>query len=113
MDCLFCKIAAGELPSRVAYEDELIFAFHDLDPKAPFHILLIPRAHIPSAADITPENSQLIARIFEAAAAIAAREGFSSSGYRIVANTGPDAGQTVPHLHFHMLAGRNLGWPPG
>lgn len=111
-DCIFCKIAAGDIPCNKVYEDEHVLAFHDLDPKAPFHVLLIPKTHIGSVAEITPENSGLAAHLLETAAKLARQEGLEG-GFRLVANTGEDAGQTVQHLHIHMLAKRNLGWPPG
>ncbi len=111
--CLFCKIVAGEIPSTKVYEDSEILAFRDIDPKAPQHIVIIPKTHIVSANEITVENSHLVAKVFEAAAKIAEREGFSDKGYRLVNNCGEDGGQTVGHIHFHLLAGRNLGWPPG
>ena len=112
MDCLFCSIASGEIPSTKIYEDELVYAFADIDPQAPFHAVVIPKEHIKSAAEITPENSAIVSKIFEAIAVIAA-ENHLDSGFRVVSNCGVDAGQSVPHLHFHLLAGRNLGWPPG
>lgn len=112
MDCLFCKIAAGEIPSTKVYENENILAFRDIDPQAPFHVVIIPKRHISSAAEINHENSAIVAEIFEAAAVIA-REQKLEKGFRIVNNCGEEGGQTVNHLHFHMLAGRNLGWPPG
>lgn len=111
-DCLFCKIAAGEIPATKVYEDETVLAFRDLDPKAPAHVLLIPKTHIGSAAEITPENSGVVAQIFEAAAKIAGELGLEK-GFRIVTNCGEDGGQSVAHLHFHMLGGRPLAWPPG
>lgn len=111
-DCLFCKIAAGEIPSQKVYEDELVYAFYDIDPKAPVHFLVIPRAHIPSAAAVTAENSAVIAHIFEVIARLAAELGFEK-GFRVVSNVGEQGGQSVPHLHFHVLAGRDMTWPPG
>ncbi len=111
-DCLFCKIAAGEIPSQKIYEDEYVYAFADIDPKAPFHAIVIPKQHIASAADITPENSVLVAKVFEAIAEIARRENLED-GFRVVNNCGKDGGQTVGHMHFHLLARRDLGWPPG
>lgn len=112
MDCLFCKIINGDVPSNKAYEDELVYAFHDIDPQAPFHVLIIPKQHIASAACINTENSSIVAHIFEVAAKLA--EQFElKDGFRIVTNCGEDGGQTVNHLHFHMLAKRNLAWPPG
>ncbi len=111
-DCIFCKIANGEIPSTKVYDDETVCAFLDLDPQAPTHILLIPKTHIKSAAEIDSENSSAVAHIFEVAAKIAAEKGFDD-GFRIVTNCGDSAGQSVKHLHFHMLAGRDFTWPPG
>lgn len=112
MDCLFCKIINGDIPSNKVYEDELVYSFYDIDPQAPFHVLIIPKQHIASAACITAENSGIVAHIFEVAAKLA--EQFElKDGFRIVTNCGVDGGQTVNHLHFHMLAKRNLAWPPG
>ena len=107
MDCLFCKIVAGEIPSTKVYEDETILAFRDIAPQAPTHILVIPKCHIPSAAEITVENAALIAHIFAVIPQIARQEGLEC-GYRIVSNCGKDAGQTVNHLHFHILGGKEL-----
>jgi len=112
-DCLFCKIANKEIPSQCVYEDELVFAFKDIEPQAPEHIIIVPKEHMTSANDITAENSVVIGKIFEAAAKIAKELGFAEKGYRVVNNCGEDGGQTVGHIHFHLLAGRNLQWPPG
>ncbi|MBC8570786.1 histidine triad nucleotide-binding protein [Zongyangia hominis] len=112
MDCLFCKIAAGEIPSNKIYEDDRVLAFHDIDPKAPVHFLVIPKEHIACADEITPENSSIVAHVFAVIAKIA-KELDLKGGYRIVNNCGVDGGQTVGHLHFHVLAGRQLAWPPG
>jgi histidine triad (HIT) family protein len=112
MDCLFCKIAAGEIPSTKIYEDEWVYAFADIDPQAPFHAIIIPKEHIGSAAEITAENSGLIAKVFQAVAKIAKAENLEK-GFRVVNNCGEDGGQTVGHIHFHLLARRNLAWPPG
>ncbi len=112
-DCIFCKIAAGEIPSTKVYEDEKILAFRDIEPQAPEHIIIIPKEHISSANDITAQNSAIVAKVFEVAAKIAKDLGFAEKGFRIVNNCGDDGGQTVGHIHFHLLAGRNLGWPPG
>lgn len=112
MDCLFCKIVAGEIPSTKIYEDEKVYAFTDIDPKAPFHAIVIPKEHIASAAEINAENSGLIAAVFEAVAKIAKQENLEN-GFRVVNNCGEDGGQTVGHIHFHLLARRNLQWPPG
>ena len=105
--CLFCKIAAGEIPSTKVYEDETILAFRDIAPQAPTHILVIPKTHIPSVDGITAENSAVVAHIFEVIPQIAKAEGLEN-GYRVVSNCGDDAGQTVHHLHFHILGGRKL-----
>lgn len=105
--CLFCKIAAGEIPSTKVYEDETILAFRDIAPMAPTHILVIPKIHIPSVDGVTQENSGVVAHIFATIPAIAAQEGLTN-GYRVVSNCGADAGQTVPHLHFHILGGKEL-----
>lgn len=111
-DCLFCKIAAGEIPSTKVYEDEFVYAFLDIAPQAPFHAVIIPKEHIKSADEITGENSILVAKVFEAVAKIAKQENLAN-GYRVVNNCGEDGGQTVHHIHFHLLARRNLAWPPG
>ena len=105
--CLFCKIVAGEIPSTKVYEDDSILAFRDINPQAPTHILVIPKAHIASVAEVNGENSAVAAHIFEVIPQIAAAEGLEN-GYRVVSNCGPDAGQTVPHLHFHILGGKQL-----
>ena len=110
-DCVFCKIAAGEIPSTKVYEDETVLAFKDLEPQAPVHVLIIPKAHSASAAEITPENSGVVARIFEVAAQLAKELGLEN-GFRIVNNCGQDGMQSVQHLHFHMLGGKKMGWPP-
>ena len=107
MDCLFCKIIAGDIPSTKVYEDELVYAFRDIAPQAPTHILVIPKAHIDSVNGITQENSAVVAHIFEVIPKIAAEEGLTG-GYRVVSNCGADAGQTVFHLHFHILGGQKL-----
>ena len=105
--CIFCKIIAGEIPSAKVYEDEAILAFRDINPQAPTHILVIPKTHIPSVDGITAENSGIVAQIFEVIPRIAAAEGLQG-GYRVVSNCGEAAGQTVPHLHFHILGGKTL-----
>ena len=110
-DCVFCKIVAGEIPSAKVYEDEVCVAFKDLEPKAPVHLLVIPKTHIQSVDAVTPENSGLVAHIFETIPKIMKDQGITS-GYRVITNIGPDAGQTVPHLHFHVLAGKEMGWEP-
>lgn len=112
MDCLFCKIAAGEIPSNKLYEDEQVLAFYDIDPQAPVHFLVIPKRHIASPAAITAENSGVVAHAFTVIARLARELGLEN-GYRVVTNCGKDGGQSVPHLHFHVLAKRSLAWPPG
>jgi len=112
-DCVFCAIAAGEIPCGKVYEDGEILAFHDIHPQAPVHVLIIPKAHVASGVmEITAENSALVGRCFEAAAQIAASLGVTE-GFRVVTNNGPGAGQTVPHLHFHLLAGKDLSLTMG
>ena len=110
-DCLFCKIAAGEIPSNKVYEDDLCYAFYDIDPQAPTHFLVIPKAHIASAASVTSENSAVVGHIFEVIAKVTKDLGIES--FRVVSNIGEQAGQSVFHLHFHVLAGRDMTWPPG
>lgn len=112
MDCLFCKIINGEIPSSKVYEDETVYAFRDIEPQAPTHILIIPKQHIKSADEIDESNSAVVAHIFEVAAKLAKQEGLKE-GYRIVNNCGDLAGQTVKHLHFHLMGGREFGWPAG
>ncbi len=107
MDCLFCKIAAGEIPSNKVYEDDKVLAFYDIEPKAPVHVLIIPKTHLAGVRDVTADNSAIVAHIFAVILRIAAELGVTD--YRIVTNNGADAGQTVGHLHFHLLAGRVLG----
>ena len=104
MDCIFCKIANGEIPSKKVYEDESVVAFYDLDPQAPTHILVIPKEHIASAAEITPENSAVVAHIFEVIAKLS-KELDMKDGFRVVSNCGESAGQSVKHLHFHVMSG--------
>ena len=110
-DCLFCRIISGEIPSDKLYEDELCLAFNDIAPQAPTHFLVIPKTHIGSAAEVDAGNSAVVAHIFEVIAKLAKERGVES--YRIVSNIGEQAGQSVPHLHFHALAGRDMTWPPG
>jgi histidine triad (HIT) family protein len=111
--CVFCRIAAGEIPSAIVHQDDLCVAFRDIEPRAPVHILLVPRRHIASLADLTSEDVALAGHLQFTAARLAAAEGLAESGYRVVVNCGDDGGQTVPHLHVHLLGGRALGWPPG
>ena len=110
-DCIFCKIAAGEIPSKKVYEDDLCYAFYDIDPQAPTHFLVIPKEHIASAGAITSENSATVGHIFQVISQVARDLGLDS--FRVVSNVGDQAGQTVHHLHFHVLSGRDMTWPPG
>jgi len=110
-DCLFCKIVAGEIPSSKVYEDDVCLAFNDIDPQAPTHFLVIPKTHIGSVAEVSADNSAIVAHIFEVIAKITKEKNIES--YRVVSNIGEQAGQSVPHLHFHVLAGRDMTWPPG
>lgn len=112
-DCLFCDIASGKLSATVVYQDESVVAVEDINPQAPVHLLIIPRKHIPSPADIQAEDRQLIGDVFILAKKLAKEKGVEASGYRIVANCNRDAGQSVFHLHFHLLGGRVFRWPPG
>ena len=112
-DCLFCKIAAGQIPSNKQYEDETLLAFYDIDPQAPVHFLVIPKRHIASAAALTKEDAALLGHVFAVIAAQCKKFGIAENGYRVVTNVGRDGGQSVGHLHFHVLAGRSLAWPPG
>ena len=110
--CLFCEIANKNIPSSCVYEDELVYVFNDIAPKAEIHMLVIPKEHIPSAAAVTPENSEYVSHIFEVIAKLAAEKGMTD-GFRIVSNCGESAGQTVFHLHFHVMSGRTFTWPAG
>jgi histidine triad (HIT) family protein len=112
-DCLFCRIIAGEIPSTMVHEDDMVVAIRDIAPRAPTHVLVIPRTHIASVADLTGTDGPLLGRILSAAASIARAEGIAERGYRLVVNAGPDGGQTVDHLHVHLLGGRRMTWPPG
>ena len=110
-DCLFCKIAKGDIPSTKVYEDDKIYAFRDIDPQAPSHVLIIPKTHIGSLDEASEEDSGLLAYLLLKVKEIAAQEGLEN-GYRVVINTGADGGQTVHHLHIHLLGGKAMGWPP-
>ena len=110
-ECLFCRIIAGEIPSSKVYEDEVCFAFNDIAPQAPTHFLVIPKAHIPSVSAVSAENSAVVGHIFEVIAKLAKEQGMES--YRVVSNIGEQAGHRVFHLHFHVLSGRDMTWPPG
>ena len=110
-NCLFCKIVAGEIPSNKVYEDELCYAFYDIDPQAPTHVLVVPKAHIQSVAAVNGENAAVVGHIFTVIAQVTKQLGLES--YRVVSNIGEQAGQSVFHLHFHVLGGRDMTWPPG
>ena len=112
-DCLFCRIARKEIPASVVYEDDRVLAFNDINPQAPLHALVIPKRHIPTVNDVTAEDAALVGEMIRAAAAIAREKGYADRGFRTVFNTNADAGQTVFHIHLHVLAGRGLSWPPG
>ena len=112
MDCLFCSIINGDIPSSKVYEDELVYAFNDIDPQAPVHVLIVPKQHIKWAFDINEENSAVVAHIFEVIPKIAKQLGIED-GFRVVNNCGDPAGQSVKHLHFHLMAGREFTWPAG
>src|SRR5271166_1502853 len=112
-DCLFCSIAAGEIPSTEVLSTDLVYAFRDLNPVAPTHVLVIPREHISDAAGVTAEHGEVLAEMFEVARRVAEADGVAERGYRLVFNVGEDSGNSVAHLHLHVLGGRRLGWPPG
>ncbi len=112
-NCLFCKIATGQIPSKIVYQDQDVVAFEDINPQAPHHVLLIPRRHIASMSDLTLEDGPILAKLFIAAQELAHQMDIDESGFRFLTNVGPDSGQSVFHLHFHLLGGRRLGWPPG
>ena len=112
-DCIFCKIIAGEIPSKKIYEDDKVLAFYDISPAAPVHFLVIPKEHIESANALNENNSDVVAHIFKVINKLVVELGIAEKGYRIVNNCGEDGGQTVKHLHFHVLGGRSLQWPPG
>ncbi len=112
-DCLFCKIVAGEIPAELLYEDDHMVAFKDINPQAPMHHLIIPKKHISTINDLTVDDEALLGKMYLAAKALAEKEGVANDGYRTVMNCGESAGQTVFHIHLHVLAGRNMQWPPG
>jgi histidine triad (HIT) family protein len=112
-DCLFCGIVDGKVKANLVYQDDAMVAFKDIAPKAPVHILIIPRKHLVSVSDIAEQDRVLIGQIFQVAAKLAREQGIAESGYRVVANSGADAGQSVFHLHYHLLGGRQMSWPPG
>ncbi len=113
MSCLFCKIVRREIPASIVYEDDRVLAFSDINPQAPTHVLVIPKRHIDTLNDLTPDDDQIVGELARRAAAIAAERGIAASGYRTVFNTNRDAGQTVSHIHLHLLGGRSMDWPPG
>ncbi|WP_411822371.1 histidine triad nucleotide-binding protein [Leptospira sp. 'Mane'] len=112
-DCIFCKIIAGQIPAKIEYQDDDILVFHDITPQAPLHLLIIPKKHITNLNEIRTENADIISKIFTQIPKLAFQFEISEKGYRVVNNCGKDGGQTVFHLHFHMLGGRHLEWPPG
>jgi histidine triad (HIT) family protein len=113
VDCLFCKILAGDIPSTGVLETDRTYAFRDLNPAAPTHVLVIPREHIANAMEVTPEHGEIVAEMLVAARQVAEAEGIAERGYRLVFNVGHDSGNTVPHLHLHVIGGRGMAWPPG
>jgi len=113
MSCLFCRIIAGEIPSSKVFEDADLFAFNDVNPQAPLHVLIVPKKHIATTNDLTADDDALVGKLVRRAAAIAKEKGFDQRGYRTLLNCNAEAGQTVFHIHLHLLAGRHLGWPPG
>jgi len=112
-DCLFCKIRDGEIPGDIVFEDDDVLAFNDVNPAAPVHVLLIPKKHIPTVNDVSTYDEAIMGKLLSAAKTIAAQLGVSDDGYRLVVNCNANAGQVIFHIHMHMLAGRNMGWPPG
>ena len=112
-DCLFCRIAAGEIPAKVVFRDEHLVAFQDINPQAPMHVLIVPRRHVPTLNDLSPSDDALVGEMVRRAAAIAGEQGYDQRGYRTVFNCNAEAGQSVFHIHMHVLAGRPLAWPPG
>ena len=112
-DCLFCKIIAGQIPGAIVHQDDGVVAFRDINPQAPLHVLIVPRRHIASLNDLTPADDELVGSMFRCAAALVKQHGYADRGYRTVFNTNREAGQTVFHIHLHVLAGRALSWPPG
>ena len=113
MDCLFCKISEGAIPAKIVFENDRIVAFEDINPQAPTHIQIIPRKHIPTTLEVAAEDRELMGEIIQTAANLARERGFAEEGYRIALNTNSGAGQSVYHLHFHLLGGRSFSWPPG
>lgn len=112
-DCLFCKISAKKIPAKLVYEDNEVVAFDDINPQAPVHVLIVPKKHISTSLDITEEDNALIGRLFRAAGKIAEERGVAQRGFRLLMNTNAEAGQSVYHIHLHLLGGRQMNWPPG
>jgi histidine triad (HIT) family protein len=112
-DCLFCKIVAGDIPSKIVYKDDAVTVFRDINPQMPTHVLLVPNSHVANTEVLGPEHDALIGRVVRTAREVARLEGLSERGYRLVVNTGPDALNSVAHLHVHLLGGRSMSWPPG
>jgi histidine triad (HIT) family protein len=112
-DCLFCKIVAGEIPSKEAISTPLTYSFFDINPAAPVHVLVVPRQHIANAAEVGPEHAEILAEMFTTAQAVAETQGIADTGYRLVFNVGEHALNSVPHLHMHVVGGHQMGWPPG
>lgn len=112
-DCIFCKIISGEIPGDRVYEDDKVIAINDINPQAPVHILIMPKEHIPSLMEVGEEKAELLSHILKVAAKLASQKGIDSSGFRVVNNCGEEGGQTVGHIHFHLLGGRQMAWPPG
>jgi len=112
-DCIFCKIANQEVSVPLVYQDHLLAAFRDINPMAPVHILIVPKKHIPGVLELTDIDVEMLGKVFEIAGKLARQEGIAESGFRIVVNSGPDTGQSVQHVHFHLLGGRQMAWPPG
>jgi len=113
VSCLFCEIASGKIPARIVRQDDEVVAFHDIDPKAPTHVLVVPKRHIASITDLAPGDDALIGRLVRTARDIAADQGLAERGFRLVFNAGDDAGYSVHHIHLHLVGGRKLAWPPG
>jgi histidine triad (HIT) family protein len=112
-DCLFCKIIGREIPASIVYEDDRVLAFNDINPQGPTHVLVVPKKHIPTLNDLTPDDDAIVGEVVRRAGAIAAERGISAGGYRTIFNTNKEAGQTVFHIHLHLIGGRRLAWPPG
>jgi len=112
-ECIFCKVAHGKLPAYILYKDDHVVAFHDINPQAPVHVLVVPNKHIPDIETAAEEDGDIVARLFQVAARVALDLRFAKNGYRLVLNNGAEAGQIVPHLHLHVMSGRRFGWPPG